>query len=60
MLYSLVLKAPNLFAFIDYLFIMITKKFRNYDKEFNSNLFEEKDIKQDSYDLEFMLSIELD
>lgn len=58
MLYFLLVKAPPLSAFIDYLLIMITKKFRNSAKEFYSHLFEEKDIQQDSNDLESMSSIE--
>ena len=45
MSYFLLVKAPPLSAFIDYLLIMITKKFRNSAKEFYSHLFEEKDLK---------------
>ncbi|KAM3146575.1 hypothetical protein pb186bvf_001544, partial [Paramecium bursaria] len=58
MSYFLLVKAPPLSAFIDYLLIMITKKFRNSAKEFYSHLFEEKDLKQDSNDVESMLSFE--
>ena len=52
MIYFLLVKAPPLSAFIDYLFILITKKFRNSAEEFYSHLFQEKDPKQDSEDVE--------
>ncbi|KAM3127056.1 hypothetical protein pb186bvf_020829 [Paramecium bursaria] len=45
-------------AFIDYLFIMITKKLRNCAEKLYRHLFQEKDSQQDSDDVEQILSID--
>ena len=52
MIYFLLVKAPPLSAFIDYLLIFVTKKFRNSAEEFYSHLFQERDSEENSDDVE--------